>query len=115
MIKKAKYGDKEIIKLDEFSITKGEEPIIFKITIEEVSPNVTKSDNESNWTPSLLSTFNSLAKNPSKKSQINPNETNKANFSRSPITPKTTAIHPKNRFVRVRKLGTKLKSFTFLN
>jgi len=63
----------------------------------------------------LLSTFNSIAKNPSKKSQINPNETNKANFSRSPITPKTTAIHPKNRFVRVRKLGTKLKSFTFLN
>ena len=48
VIKKAKQGVKEIRKLDEFSITKDEEPIIFKITIEEVSPNVTKSDNESN-------------------------------------------------------------------
>jgi len=47
VIKNAETGNKEIIKLDELSITKEDEPIRFNITIEEVSPNVTKSDNES--------------------------------------------------------------------
>ena len=87
VIKNAETGNKEIIKLDELSITKEDEPIRFNITIEEVSPNVTKSDNESSWTPNLESTFSSLAKKPSKKSQIIPKLTNKASFSRSPITP----------------------------
>ena len=87
VIKNAETGNKEIIKLDELSITKEDEPIRFNITIEEVSPNVTKSDNESSWTPNLESTFSKKKKKPSKKSQIIPKQTNKASFSRSPITP----------------------------
>ena len=103
---------REIKKLDEFSITNEEFPNKLSITIDEVIPKVTKSDNESNWIPSLESTLSNLAKKPSKKSQIKPKETNKANFSKSPTTPYTTAIQPKKRFERVNKFGIKFNSFT---
>jgi len=115
VIKKAEKGSKEIRKFEEFSITNEDDPIRFNITIDEVNPNVTKSDNESNWTPSLESTFSNLAKKPSKKSQINPKVTNMTNLSKSPITPYTTEIQPKKRLERVNKFGIKLKSFTKQN
>ena len=83
------------------------------ITIEDVNPNVTRSDKESNWTPNFDLTFNILAKNPSKKSQTKPNKTKAAKPSISPFSPKTTATHPKKRFKNVNVFGRNQKNFIF--
>lgn len=100
---------------EEFSIIKVEFPIRFNNTMDDVRPKVTKSERESSWIPRDDSTFKSLAKNPSKKSQINPTETKIAKISRSPIIPNTTAIQPTKRFVSVKKFGKNFNKFTILN
>ena len=80
--------------------------------MDEVRPKVTRSDKESNCTPISESTLSNLAKKPSKKSHTSPIETRIARVLRSPITPKTTAIHPTNKFASVKKFGIKFNIFT---